>query len=141
MRVTGHSMMPLLKPSELVFVREQAYRSRDPQRGEIVAARPASQGGKTFVKRVVGLPHERVEVGATAWQLGAEEFFLLGDQPEHSMDSRLFGPVTRAELVGPVRLRVWPWKLFASLHEEVAGPPHPRARADRGRARHRDRDL
>ena len=114
MRVHGHSMAPTLHPGELVFVRQGGYRSRAPRRGEIVAARPASLGGKTFVKRIVGLPCERVRVGAKEWELGDGEFFLLGDQPEHSMDSQLFGPVTRDELVGPVPLRVWPWKLLGT---------------------------
>ena len=112
MRIYGHSMAPVLAPGQLVVVSKGAYESRQPTRGEIVAARPASLGGKAFVKRVVGLPNERVQVGEREWQLQEEQFFLLGDQPEHSMDSRVFGPVTRQELIGPVRLRLWPWKRF-----------------------------
>ena len=55
------------------------------------------------MKRVAGLPHESVEVEGKRWQLGADEFFLLGDYREDSADSRRFGPVSREELVGPVR--------------------------------------
>ena len=116
MRVYGHSMAPMLNPGELVFVRQGTYRSRSPQRGEIVAACPASLGGKTFVKRVVGLPHERVRIAKKEWTLGEGEFFLLSDRSENSMDSRIFGPVTREELVGSIRLRVWPWKALADEH-------------------------
>ena len=112
MRIYGHSMSPLLNPGEIVLIRDGAYESRPPRRGEIVAARPASIGGKAFVKRVVGLPHERLTVDGREWQLHDEEFFLLGDQTEDSADSRIFGPVTRQELIGPVRMRVWPWKVF-----------------------------
>jgi signal peptidase I len=112
MRVYGHSMAPSLNPGELVFIREGAYESRPPHRGEIVAARPALLGGRAFIKRVVGLPHERITRGEREWQLGDDQFFLLGDQTEHSMDSRIFGPVDRKELIGPVRMRVWPFKLF-----------------------------
>jgi signal peptidase I len=110
MRVAGHSMTPVLHPGELVLVSKGAFTSREPRRGEIVMARPSSLSGQAFVKRIVGLPHERVEVDGRSWQLAEGEFFLLGDQAEHSMDSRSFGPVRREELVGPIRARVWPWK-------------------------------
>ena len=112
MRIYGHSMAPVLDPGQLVVVHDGAYKRRQPKRGEIVAARPASLGGKAFVKRVAGLPNERVQVGEREWQLQEEEFFLLGDQPELSLDSRVFGPVSREELIGPVRLRLWPWKIL-----------------------------
>jgi len=109
MRVYGHSMIPVLHPGQLVFIAKGAYASREPQRGEIVAARPASLEGKAVVKRIVGLPHERVQADGREWQLENAQFFLLGDQPEYSLDSRIFGPVSRSELIGPVRLRLWPW--------------------------------
>ena len=112
MRIYGHSMAPVLDPGQLVMVRDGAGDRWQPKRGEIVAARPASLGGKAFVKRVAGLPNERVQVGEREWQLQEEEFFLLGDQPELSLDSRVFGPVSREELIGPVRLRLWPWKIL-----------------------------
>ena len=114
LRVYGHSMSPTLNPGELVLVDQGEYDQRQPLRGEIVAARPASFGGRALVKRVAGLPHERVKVGEREWELGDGEFFLLGDRTEHSLDSRMFGPVTQDELIGPVRLRVWPWKRFNS---------------------------
>jgi len=106
-------MAPCLNPGELVVVRENAYESRDPQRGELVAARPSSLGGRAVVKRIAGLPHERVRFGDREWRLGAGEFFLLGDRSEHSLDSRALGPVGRDELLGPVRLRLWPWTRFS----------------------------
>ncbi len=113
MRIYGHSMSPVLKPGQLLFVQRGTYRRRDPRRGEIVAARPSAMGGKTFVKRVVGLPHERVQVAERVWELGDGEYFLLSDRRVDSMDSRIFGPVTREELIGQIPLRVWPWKVLA----------------------------
>ena len=110
MRVYGHSMAPLLHPGQLVLVQEDAYESRLPQRGEIVAARPHRLGGQALVKRIAGLPHERVQLGDQVWDLGEDEFFLLSDRKEHSLDSRIFGPVRRDELIGSVTARVWPWK-------------------------------
>lgn len=111
MRVYGHSMAPLLRPGELVVV-GSVKAARPLQRGDVVAARPSAFGGKAFVKRIVGLPHERVAVAGRSWALGEDEFFLLGDSPEHSLDSRMFGPVSRDEVIGRVRARVWPWTLL-----------------------------
>ena len=105
-------MAPVLNPGELVVVQEGAYASTPPRRGEIVAARPAALGGRACVKRVAGIPHERVRVGEQEWRLREGQFFLLGDRTEHSLDSRAFGPVRREELMGPVRLRLWPWRVF-----------------------------
>ena len=112
LRVYGHSMAPVLNPGELVLVREAEYDRRDPRRGEIVAARPDKFGGRAFVKRITALPNEHVAFDGREWQLGPEQFFLLGDQTEHSLDSRLFGPVTRRELLGPIWARLWPWTVF-----------------------------
>ena len=114
MRIYGHSMVPVLHPGQLVMVSKGAYESRAPKRGEIAAARPASLEGKAVVKRIVGLPRERVHAGGKEWHLDEGQYFLLGDQPESSFDSRIFGPVTRKELIGPVRLRLWPWKVLAA---------------------------
>ena len=111
-RVYGYSMSPVLNPGELVLVREGEYDAREPGRGELVAARPASLGGRACVKRIIGLPLERVECEGGEWTLGPEEFFLMSDRTNHGTDSRSFGPVTRRELLGRVWARVWPWTRF-----------------------------
>ena len=118
MRIHGESMMPLLGPGALVFVDDAAYRDRAPGHGEVVAARPASLGGRAIVKRVAGLPSERVTHGTRAWDLGPDEFVLLGDHAEDSLDSRRLGPIRRAELIGRVWLRLWPFpRHFAARNE------------------------
>ena len=108
MRVVGESMEPALRSGDLVLVNERSYQSRAPQRGELVAARPAACGGKALVKRIAGVPHDQLGVDGRRWQLAEDQFFLLGDQPDHSRDSRSFGPVHRDELIGPIVRRVWP---------------------------------
>ena len=95
-----------------MFVDERAYAVRSPRRDDLVAARPRAFAGRALVKRLVGLPNERIEIEGRAWQLGEGEFFLLGDRPSHSVDSRLIGPVSRQELIGPVWARVWPWRVL-----------------------------
>ena len=111
-------MAPQLNDGELIWVSERSYRRRDPRRGEVVAARPAALGGKALVKRVAGIPRERIEVDGCAWELGGDEFFLAGDRRDDSLDSRRFGPVRREELVGRVQGRLWPWKWIVARPAE-----------------------
>ena len=106
MRVTGWSMAHTLRPGDLVWV--GTFRSSPPTLGELVAARPLRFGGRALVKRIAGVPHQQVHVAGASWRLGADQFFLLGDCPERSEDSRAFGPVGHGELIGPVRCRIWP---------------------------------
>jgi signal peptidase I len=117
MRVTGESMTPSLQPGELVCVKTGAYRFQEPQRGDIVAVRPFPLGGKAVVKRVVGLPYERVRVFERSWELRDGQYFLLSDRLADSLDSRTFGPVDRQELIGPIRTSLWPWKRHCSIDE------------------------
>ena len=69
-----------------------------------------------MVKRVTGLPLERIELGGASWQLGVDEFFLAGDQAADSLDSRAFGAIRRNELIGQVRLRIWPLRRCGRLN-------------------------
>ena len=123
MRVNGGSMVPELQPGEMIFVNQRAYRRRMPLRGELVVARPLALGGTPVVKRVAGLPNERISIDGRHWRLGASEFFLLSEQLACGADSRRFGAVTRDELLGAVRCRLWPWRVFVPA--AVPSKPYP----------------
>ncbi len=101
-------MAPFLKPGELVIVKERVRHRAALRRGDVVVVRPSRLGGKACVKRIVGLPRHTVRAGARTWRLGADEYILLGDNQEDSLDSRAFGPVKTEELVGRVWIRLWP---------------------------------
>jgi signal peptidase I len=122
--VQGRSMVPALLPGQFLI----AARPRRIRRGDVVVVR-FSQPGIDAVKRVVGLPGERVRVvagraevngrplnephahGAGAsgeWSLGADEYLVLGDNREGSTDGRAYGPARRDAIVGVVRFRYWP---------------------------------
>jgi signal peptidase I len=126
--------------ADRVIANRLAFRFRDPERGEIVVfetpprAATVCPAGGTFVKRIVGLPSEHVELRdgrvlvdgvlldewyiRTAAQRGTEtrdfgpvppgEYFVLGDNRTQSCDSRSWGTVPRGNLVGPVALTYWP---------------------------------
>ncbi|MGH3012608.1 MAG: signal peptidase I [Gaiellaceae bacterium] len=124
--------------SDRVLANRFIYRFRDPERGDIAvfetperAARRCGAGG-TFVKRLIGLPGERISVSDgvvlidgepleepyvnggrsgrdfAARTLGDDEYFMMGDNRGQSCDSREWGPVERDDLIGPVFAVYWP---------------------------------
>ena len=113
MRVCGHSMSPALSPGDVVLVRPLSGAEPMPGRGRLVVARPAELEVQTFIKRVVGCPGETVHSSDKAWKLGEEECFLMGDNAGLSIDSRIFGPMGRQELLGLVIARLWPLKALS----------------------------
>jgi signal peptidase I len=136
--VKGASMEPNFYDHEYLIIDEISYRLGQPQRGDIVVFRYPNDPSQFFIKRVIGLPGEKVTVGGGAirisndanpdgfildetsylngtqtsgnkeWTLGSGEYFLLGDNRASSLDSRIFGPVTRDFIVGRVWFRGWP---------------------------------
>jgi signal peptidase I len=98
-RVAGESMAPALRDGDLVVVR----RGVRPRVGAVVVAR--HPGGRLVVKRLAGGPGDEVygaPLGPDEWWLGSDNLLAAPD------DSRSFGPVGTAALVGRVVLRYWP---------------------------------
>jgi signal peptidase I len=127
--VRGPSMYPLLAPGERVLVDRLAYLGRLPERGDVALARVPGESTPLMLKLVVGLPGERVEIGADrlwingapfalphaplmvplgSWQLGPEECFLLSYNASMGTDSRHFGPVPLSALRGRAWWVFWP---------------------------------
>ena len=98
--VSGRSMSPTLEPGDFLL----AVRRTRIDAGGLVVVQHPGRPGYEMVKRVGGLPGERV----ADHMLGADEYWVVGDDPSRSTDSRSFGPVGRDHIKGVIRLRYWP---------------------------------
>jgi signal peptidase I len=135
--VDGQSMVPNFQNREVVVVNRLSYMGSKPiARGDVVAARfPADPTKTKLIKRVVGLPGETVvakdgqitvngQVSTEPYQpilgtppyaeqgqitLKSDEYFLAGDNRPGSSDSRFWGPVVRADIIGRVSYIIFPF--------------------------------
>lgn len=156
--VQGASMEPNFKDGQYLIVNEFGYKETDLKiakvdsfkeitRGEVIVFRYPLNPKQFFIKRVIGLPGERVKVekgsvfihnnenpngfklkedyltqglvtkGDGEHLLKNNEYFVMGDNRNHSSDSRTWGPIRSSDVVGRVLLRAWPIsdaKLFAN---------------------------
>jgi signal peptidase I len=100
--VSGASMEPAIKSGDYIFVSKIAYKwGRQPRKSDVVVAYPRSLDTKV-IKRVAGVPGERLEMGSGPVMLDPGEYFLLGDNRSESIDSRELGPVDRWDIKGKV---------------------------------------
>ncbi len=133
--VKGQSMEPNFEERDYLIIDELSYRFRVPQRGEVVVFHYRATDDY-FLKRIIGLPGERIKVdgnkvvvyneanpqgmilseiylteetpGTVTITLGQNQYFVMGDNRDASFDSRRFGAIDRADMVGRVWLRGWP---------------------------------
>lgn len=137
--VDGRSMEPTFEDAERLVVSRLHYLFGQPARGNIVVFNSVERpNGDMLIKRIIGLPGETVEIrdsrvyinGAVldepyikelciparcqdaVWELGPDEYFVMGDNRNGSSDSRKFGPVPADHLVGEVVFRYWPLHRF-----------------------------
>lgn len=137
-RVDGRSMLETLQNGEIMFVTKPEYLAGDPQRFDVVICHYPDRGNTNFVKRVVGLPGDTVEVkdgylyvngekheeeyltyrpnyNLAAYTVPEDMFFVLGDNRSNSNDSHLIGPISRDMIVGHVRQVIWPLSAWRSI--------------------------
>ncbi|MBZ0284259.1 MAG: signal peptidase I [Anaerolineae bacterium] len=150
--VEGPSMQPNFHTGQVLVVSRLNYMFSPPQRGEIVIFNAPGQPPEEppYIKRVIGLPGETVEIRDTkvyvnnvelfepyinedceasrcvnrTWTLGEDEYFVMGDNRNHSSDSRAFGAVPRERIIGEALIRYWPpsdWGMVS----HVAYPSNP----------------
>lgn len=143
-RVEKISMMPTLKEGELALVYKMAYEWGKPKRGDIVIfPHNTSFTKEDYVKRVIGLPGDSVEIKAGelyingakinepyvaepmryegTWQVPPNNLFVLGDNRNHSLDSHDWGYVPLDIVVGRAVMVYWPIQEIKLLpHQDIA---------------------
>jgi signal peptidase I len=137
--VKGASMEPNFYDHEYLIINEISYRFNEPERGDAVVFRYPFDPSQYFIKRIIGLPGEKIKLsagkiyitpagssqeglleedyllpamktlGSIELILAEDEFYLLGDNRLASLDSRAFGPIKRSHIVGKTLLRGWPF--------------------------------
>ncbi len=131
-KVEGTSMEPRLEPRDRIFVNKFVYYLSDVNRGDIVVFWYPKDKTKSFIKRVIGLPGETVEVRSGVVYLNDEklpepylagefdnesyplqvvpsdQYFVLGDHRNSSNDSRDWGFVPEQNIFGEAVFRYWP---------------------------------
>lgn len=135
-RVSGHSMEATLHHGDNLIVDKLSYRFREPERFEIIVFPYRHKEDTYYIKRIIGLPGETVQVidgyvyingelleenygletmneagiAAEPITLGEDEYFVLGDNRNNSSDSRdsSVGVLKRKELIGRAWIRIWP---------------------------------
>jgi len=137
-------MEPTLQNGERVMVEKISYRFRAPKRGEIVIIKNPLKRRDIYIKRVVGLPGDSIEVKngcifingvlldedyiaepLNSWYSGnffvpEGHVFVLGDNRNHSDDSRRIGPIPYNDVVGRVVLVYWPFEKIEILEQPKA---------------------
>ncbi len=155
--VQGASMEPNFKDGQYLIVNELGYKETDLKvvnidsfkeltRGEVIVFKYPINPKQFFIKRIIGLPGERIKVdkgsvyiynkentegvkleeeylpaglatkGENDYLVKDDEYFVMGDNRNHSSDSRTWGPIKTSNVIGKVLLRAWPIsdaKIFA----------------------------
>ncbi len=129
--VRGASMEPTLHNNERLIANKISYRFETPERGEIIIFRPPLEIKRNYIKRIIGIPGDKIEIANGEIYLNDKKleepyvknrsyenmpptivpddsFFVLGDNRPNSSDSRYWGFVPRKNVVGRAWIVFWP---------------------------------
>lgn len=147
--INGASMEPNFHNGEYILTNKIIYRIEQPQRGDVIIFKSPRNKEVDYIKRIIGLPGDRVSVKSNAIYVNEEKvaepylqpgvtifgmsylkegqeatvpegmYFVLGDNRPHSSDSRDFGPIPKDEIIGKAFLRYWPFSEFGVVIRPV----------------------
>ncbi|PIR58175.1 MAG: signal peptidase I [Parcubacteria group bacterium CG10_big_fil_rev_8_21_14_0_10_38_31] len=106
--VHGKSMDPTFRNGDYLIVDELSYKFTEPKEGDVIVFRYPNDTKKFFIKRIIGLPNQTIEVEGKTISIEDNEYFVLGDNRGSSSDSRVWGTVNEDLIIGKAFLRLWP---------------------------------
>lgn len=147
-RIEGSSMMPTMQEGEYVLINKLAYYLDQPQRGDIIVLHYPRDPSRDFIKRVIGVPGDVIEVRdqqvivndtilnepyisadptySGRWTVPDEQYFVLGDNRNNSSDSHTWEFLPEELVVGKGWVIYWPFDHVERVphysHEEVSSP-------------------
>ena len=148
--VIGISMKPTLQEEQRLMVNKLVYKLHQPERGDVIVFEPPQDGREDYVKRLIGIPGDKVQIKQGTVYINGEvldedyineephynmssvivkedEYFVLGDNRNRSNDSHNGWMVPQQNIVGKVWLSIWPpekWGLITHhpLEEQLSSP-------------------
>ncbi|HYM51330.1 MAG TPA: signal peptidase I [Candidatus Limnocylindrales bacterium] len=152
--VLGSSMYGTLHDNDLLVASKISYKLHAPQRGDIIIFKPPNDDVRDFIKRVIAVPGDRLRIDHgvvyingqvleepylpekwtynNSWPatgqdylLPPDHYFVMGDNRNHSSDSRVFGPIDISSILGKAEVRIWPLQEAGLLntHPTLAAGP------------------
>ena len=142
--VKGTSMEPNFHNGDYLIIDEISYRFWEPQRGEVIVFKYPQSPSQRYIKRIIGLPGETIEIkegqvfvlrdgenqaldesfyfpelpitsGDISTVLDEDEYFVLGDNRSFSSDSRHWGVLPEKYIIGRALFRAWPPTAIAKI--------------------------
>lgn len=141
-RIESHSMQPNFYEGQFILVNKLAYKLGQPERGEVVVFHNPNNTNEDYIKRVIGLPGDTIEIRDDKVFINnqllpepfakepyrpnsafgplvvpADHIFVMGDNRGNSQDSRVIGPIDEKLIVGKAWLRLWPLPQMGLIHQ------------------------
>lgn len=144
-KVSGKSMVPTFADGNYIITDKITYRFRQPEKGDIIVLKNPKDESQDFIKRIIATPADTIKVenksvyvngillnesylppdtqtsagsflneGSTV-KVGANQYLVMGDNRNHSSDSREWGGITKEEIVGRAFFRYWPPQSFGLI--------------------------
>lgn len=144
-KVSGNSMVPTFHNGDFLITEKVTYRFGTPKTGDIVILKNPRDESQEFIKRIIALPGDTIriersfvfvneqqlsepylppDIPTTAGaylsegntiKVGANQYFVMGDNRSHSSDSRDWGGVSKQEIIGRALFRYWPPQVIGLL--------------------------
>lgn len=146
-KVSGNSMVPTFHNNDYILTDKLSYRFSLPKKGDVIVLKNPRNESQDFIKRIIAIPGDSVKIengfvfvnGVKLNELylpqdtqslggsflsegeqitaGENQYIVLGDNRNHSSDSREWGPVTRKEIIGKVVFRYFPVNNFGLIQK------------------------